>query len=203
MNPAMMLAVFAPRILVSQTFTADTTWVAPTSTYQLETLVGQGQAGGLSVSILAVNVFYVGSGSGNGPAANDWSNVQPVAAAALSTVNGGGSGSYSALTLFKYADGTESIVSTATAYNNAVAGSAAISYDTGWHTSGPITNSGSANIIYTRSNGADATGFGQTFAGGIGGPATPVSLTNIAIAPGASYPLTVPAGSSITITYYR
>ena len=51
--------------------------------------------------------------------------------------------------------------------------------------------------------GASATGFSKTFVGGTGGAATPVTHNNVAVTPGATYSLAVPAGGSITITYTR
>ena len=50
--------------------------------------------------------------------------------------------------------------------------------------------------------GASATGFGQTFVGGYGGAATPREVKNVAVTPGGSYQVVVPAGGSITISYY-
>lgn len=202
MNPALMAAVFAPRVLQSRTYTANTTVIIPPTMTQLETVVGQGAPGGGSGILTAVNVFFVGSGSGASPAANDWSNVQPAVASAVSAVNAGGSGSYTALTLFKYADGTEDLTGATVSFSGAQAGTAAASFDPGWHTSGPITASGAAVVAYQRANGDPATGFGQSFPGGVGGVATPVSLTNVAVTPGASYALVIPAGASISITYY-
>lgn len=52
--------------------------------------------------------------------------------------------------------------------------------------------------------GASATGFGKTFPGGVGGPATITKFDNVAIIGGqASAPLSIPAGASITISYYE
>ena len=50
--------------------------------------------------------------------------------------------------------------------------------------------------------GAAATGFGQTFAGGYGGAATPREVKNVAVTPGGSYQVVVPSGGSIVISYY-
>jgi len=51
--------------------------------------------------------------------------------------------------------------------------------------------------------GASATGFGKTFPGGIGQAATQVSYSNVAVTGGQNYTLAIPAGGSITLTYYR
>jgi hypothetical protein len=49
--------------------------------------------------------------------------------------------------------------------------------------------------------GANATGFGKVFPGGVGGPAADVTFSNVPVTAIASYPVTVPLGGSITITY--
>lgn len=50
--------------------------------------------------------------------------------------------------------------------------------------------------------GAAASAFGKTFPGSTGNVAqTATSLTNIAVTPNQAYPITVPAGGSITITW--
>ena len=50
--------------------------------------------------------------------------------------------------------------------------------------------------------GAAASGFGKTFPGGTGGPATPQSFKDVAVTPGQQFSITVPSGGSITISYY-
>lgn len=49
--------------------------------------------------------------------------------------------------------------------------------------------------------GTSATGFGKVFPGGVGGPASDVTFTNVPVTAMASYPVVVPTGGSITITY--
>lgn len=51
--------------------------------------------------------------------------------------------------------------------------------------------------------GSKTLGFGKTFPGGVGGPAVPANYTNISVTPGMPYPLTIPTGGSITISYYE
>jgi hypothetical protein len=50
--------------------------------------------------------------------------------------------------------------------------------------------------------GGNTTGFGQTFAGGYGGPAQAQTVSNVGVTPGGQYPIVVPSGGSITISYY-
>lgn len=51
--------------------------------------------------------------------------------------------------------------------------------------------------------GASTTAFGKTFPGGAGGPASPTSFTNVTVTGGSSYSIVVPAGGSLTISYYQ
>lgn len=53
------------------------------------------------------------------------------------------------------------------------------------------------------STGANSSAFGYTFPGGVGGPASTLTYGNITVTPGASYSIIVPAGGSVTITYYK
>lgn len=50
-------------------------------------------------------------------------------------------------------------------------------------------------------NGADTTAVGLTFPGGSGGPSSTTTYTNVAVTPNTSYPMTIPGGGYITITY--
>jgi hypothetical protein len=51
--------------------------------------------------------------------------------------------------------------------------------------------------------GASATGIGKTFPGSLGNVTqTPVTFNNISVTSGSSYNIVVPAGGSITISYY-
>jgi hypothetical protein len=55
---------------------------------------------------------------------------------------------------------------------------------------------------YPATTGAASTGFGLTFPGGAGGPASVTNHGATAVTAGQSYALTIPAGGSITISYY-
>lgn len=53
------------------------------------------------------------------------------------------------------------------------------------------------------SNGQDATYFGEAFPGGVGAVATPYTITNTPIQPGAAYSVFVPSGGTLTISYCK
>lgn len=50
--------------------------------------------------------------------------------------------------------------------------------------------------------GGDSGAFGNNYAGGNGGAATPVTTTNVAVTPGQTYTITVASGGYITFQYY-
>ena len=69
----------------------------------------------------------------------------------------------------------------------------------------------SGQMYFPGNAGAASSAFGNTYPGGtyagtypsgVGSPATTLSFTNIAVTPGASYPITVPSGGTITIQFY-
>lgn len=51
-------------------------------------------------------------------------------------------------------------------------------------------------------NGSASSGFGKTFPGGVGGPASSVTFNDVAVVAGQAYNIVVPTGGSITISYY-
>jgi hypothetical protein len=62
----------------------------------------------------------------------------------------------------------------------------------------------SSSSSYPATTGASATAFGKTFPGSTGNvPQTTTTFSDIPITPGASYNIVVPAGGSITITYFQ
>lgn len=49
--------------------------------------------------------------------------------------------------------------------------------------------------------GSTTTAFGNTYLGGVGGAATPVTTTNVSVTPGQTYGITVGAGGYVTFQY--
>lgn len=60
-----------------------------------------------------------------------------------------------------------------------------------------------SNNIASQSTGAATTGFGKSFPGGVGGPATAVTYENIPAVSGDPYVLSIPSGGSLVITFYE
>lgn len=68
----------------------------------------------------------------------------------------------------------------------------------------PFYDIGGGMQYYTpQFDGANTTGFGYTFAGGVGGPATPTTYTNVPVTPGTTYTVNSTGDGYITIIYYQ
>lgn len=208
------------RRLVTETFSSNTTWTAPMSTYSLQQASGKGAAGTPSyrdpntTSSLEVTHVQGASGAGGGPHnLMDWSEFASHNSDMLNKVNAGGSGSDGSghWSYTQYSDNTAFFDSDPLSWSDVVAGSASLS-TTGWKSSGPVVagDNGSAVVSFTKlgtyhpaTTGASSTGFGKTFPGGTGGAASTTIFTDVVVTPGASYNLVIPAGGLITITYYK
>jgi hypothetical protein len=212
----------ATRRLVTQTFTGNGTWTAPATTTRIESASGYGAAGTPSSYSGDVNQSHIvdtilgQNNTGNGSStsgARSWDSFQNDAVSVASHINGGGTGTDLD---FHYtghlADNTYDWATNSFPFNNAIPGSATVSYSSGWKTTGAVVDGdiGFSTVAWREygtttpaTTGADTTAFGDTFPGGTGGPATPTSFSNIAVTPGTAYPITVPSGGSLTITYYQ
>lgn len=211
--------------VVSETFTSSTTWVAPATVTNLLAVIGKGQDGASDYqgTITVAYVTVVNSASGSG------ANSLPITAAgAYNTAricanlyNAGGyqSAPNAANRQFTfYANNTFAwtdtnpwgfgdfpyyLVAGTWSYSGSPL-SGSLTYP------GSFSYSASGGVIYPGSAGATTSGFGFGFPGGglsgtypnaTGDAATPASYTNVAVTPGASYSLSIPAGGYITIQY--
>lgn len=67
----------------------------------------------------------------------------------------------------------------------------------------PIYEIGGGIQFFTpQFDGANTTGFGYTFAGGVGAPATPTTYNNVAVTPGTTYTINSTGDGYIIIVYY-
>ncbi|UOD28787.1 hypothetical protein INH39_25600 [Massilia violaceinigra] len=203
------------RRLVQFLANTSTTWVAPLTTNRLEQLLGRGEngsAGGtVSTSRSVTYVAWLIGGSGSNSGTADWSAAQAAANSAFSAINAGGSVSWNEVQIGQYNNGTYSQFGNIQSTSNVVAGSASMTFTPGWQSSGPITGGGSqlgwsatVNFDYVatgQTNGAAATGFGYTFAGGVGIPAENIFHYNVPVIPGNSYNLVVPPGGAFIFSY--
>lgn len=177
MNLMMMLAACRSRTLKTQTFTSNTTWVAPATTSLLETLTGKGGTGTAAYTREGYSYVERNEAQGRLRSTGEW-------VVRSSTTGVGFSTSYPT-------DGCGPSVptddETYSAYRSCSYYSS-ISADT---------------EVVPATTGGTTTGFGKTFVGGTGGAATPATHNAVAVTSGASYPLVIPTGGSITITYYE
>lgn len=212
----------------SVTFTTNQTWTSPVGVTNLLTVVGKGQDGApattgyydpstersaniISVAGLSGPNPYVGVGL-NGTGTADWATHQNTAPNAATTLNTGGTGTVQATVFWQYSDGFHYVYSNVS-YTNAIPSSAKVYTGSGWRTSGPILagqdglqgvtwlEQGAYHPATSATTGASTTGFSKTFAGGVGVSATSTTYTNVAITASTGYPIVVPTGGYITITY--
>jgi hypothetical protein len=172
------------RKLVTETITSSRTWVAPTSTNRIETAGGYGAAGtpydpGTPDQhgwyCITTVTFHKRDGSG----------VDQTASQGPNHLDGSAVPS-------NYCDPTVFYTT---------AQSANYDYSTTCYNFYAVTVAGTPPTPAT--TGASTTAFGKTFPGGTGGPASTTTFNSISISPGASYPISIPAGGSLTISYYK
>lgn len=221
MNPAVQAVIcgHGRQLVTLPPFTSNATWTAPITTNRIEKASGKGQNGTPSGtgtrSASAQGDSVTGHTSGSGPNSGlpfSWSDFQGDITSVLNQVNGGGNGNGYVVTYDAYVNSnTYSNTLYQYGYSGAIAGSASVYTSPGWKTSGSIlgTDYGYFVINYDQqytipaTTGANATAFGKTFPGGVGAPAAVTEFTNIAITPGATYNIVVPAGGSVTISYFQ
>lgn len=196
--------------LTTTTFTSNGTWVAPAGVALVITLTGKGQDGaaGYWTDIYTADGGYVSYVQSNaiagvssttieGRAQIEWDKFPTVHDPNGAVVNWlywyyastTTSGSYSGLIRLK------------SGFSKTKTGS-------GWGTT--YTTPPASDVSYRVGNmeqyvypttGANSSGLGYTFNGGVAGPATPATYNNVAVTPGNSYPIVVPSGGYVTIQY--
>ena len=203
--------------LVTQTFYANATWVAPATTFRIETLSGSGTNGSAGSSYLAntggsfTGLYNTGSGPGANSGYGTWAQLKSYADAAFNAINSGSSAPYTVCTIIQYI--TPSITYSVSAGGvvspggTPVPGSANYTYSGSAASSGIITGNGNIVINYEigtgASNGSSSFAFTKNFQGGVGGPATPATYYNEPVTPGNSYNFTIFSGGFVQIQYLQ
>lgn len=216
MAPWLLAIISGQRRLVSVTLNANGTFTTPFGVSKVN-LSGKGAAGTPAFSSTRAasaqgdSIAGHGSGSGASPGALAWDSFQDNSSR-ISQVNAGGTGSYFVVRYDGYPlSATYDTALSQSTFQNAVPGSASLFTSAGWKTSGAVstTDSGFSLILYTQSYTVDATtgastsAFSRTFAGGAGGPATVTTFNDVTVTENTPYPVVVPSGGSLTITYYQ
>jgi hypothetical protein len=174
MNPAVQAVICGHRRQqVTQTFTANATWPAPLTTNRIDSAVGKGGAGSPQTST-RVAAYK-----------KETRTYRYYGFSGDTVLVSSQTDYYGGVTPSDYCDAQSTPTADGYTYKCYVFTDASF-FDVTPATTGPST-----------------TAFGQTFPGGTGGPASNTTVTNVAITPGASYNIVVPAGGSLTITYYQ
>lgn len=211
----------AGRRAITQTFTANTTWVAPPNVADLLVLTGKGQDGtaGFWSTLNSVGAVIASSANCTFPvygASLDYSVPYGQAQGIQTTVSGwttdpaGQFVSFTRVYIYYWCPATSNWRSESIAFAGTVRRIGTVNLVGGMPTSGTVPTPPSGDLALCDNlefftdptTGASTTGFGFTFAGGVGGPATPVTYNNVSVTPGVSYNLVIPSGGSIVIQYY-
>lgn len=205
--------------LTTTTFTSNGTWVAPAGVALVIVLSGRGQDG--SPTPYNYTTQYWASPSVNtqsNPPYLTWDTLYTLATSNQSVigsyVGGYGPSSFLAATGFfigtgdtwnQYVDNYENFSGLIV---DSVGGITTEGYT---QSSGNVVRSSLVsgvngfrfviNFTIPGFLGSSSTGLGQTFPGGNGGPAPVTTFNNIAVTPGASYPIVVAPGGYVTIQY--
>ena len=212
----------AGRRVVTQTFTSNTTWVAPPNVANLLILTGEGQDGTAGFWSTLNNIGVVVEAFTScilpsyGPSLDysvPYGQAQGIqtTASGFTTDSAGQSVTFTRFYSYTWCPAASEWRSTDLSYSGTVRRIGTVSLVGNMPTSGAVpTPPGSPQTalcnnleFYTDpTTGASSTAFGYTFAGGSGGPATSVTYNNVAVTPNASYNIVVPSGGSVSIQYY-
>lgn len=207
-------------VLQTVTFTSSGTWVAPAGVSLVTTASGYGAAGdpggafwyygNAGYFAYSYETNYFTGSPDNTPS---YADVTGYAQASLSSINS------------STADRVVTFFPVLYNYNPATNGTTVLYPDPvtkrvrglGAATEGPWGNTSGTLVKgigngwyfsieqyyeYGPTTGASSTALGLTFPGGDGGPAGTTTYNNVAVTPGGSYAISVPAGGSVTLQYY-
>lgn len=217
---ARAFGMFGLSRLVTVTFTANGTWVAPAGV-SLVNMVGAGSNGVAAHNVtttLFVELTGVNStGLANAPYLN-YSTAYSALSAAQSALNSciGGAGPSSVLSQEHWIIGTDNTWALSSNLTGDLSGVTILSVGSisGLNTSGSVSygylaaNGGNlvgsfpCTYLVPAGAGTASTGIGKTFPGGTsGGTAPTTSFANVAVTAGNSYTIVVPSGGSVSISY--
>lgn len=219
-------------LLNTVTFTANGNWVAPVSVSNVAVLTGQGSPGVSDYITTGVyNAFFLAyQGSSPSPVAQppyaQWADVYADYNTALSQLNlsypSWGPSTYLAgRSYFVYSNNywerSGSNADLSGLYLTSVSSNPVRSPSTSGNITYSSLSAGAtgwtvvANGYAQGYAGSASTALGKSFPGGsytgtypngTGSAATPATYNNVTVTPGASYPIVVPSGGSVTIQYY-
>lgn len=214
----------AARTATQQVFTSSGTWVAPSTVSKVAVLTGTGGTGQAAQwnSLFGSTIYGISRDSSVGSGTLSWGSLYSTALSTISDLNSGGPGDRiapnSVTNEFYFVTPDDSVIdgSNNTGYldGELIRGTASL-VSVNVQTSGQVLYSqlnsgisgwslgGSLEVFQDATTGGSTTALGYTFLGGTGGPATPVTYTNVPVTPGASYFISIVAGEggSVSLTY--
>jgi hypothetical protein len=213
--------LFRGRPLITYTFPSGTsTFTVPVNVTTIRTAIGKGADGTPVVWTAASNAapaYAIGYASGSGGSVSiTWGDLYSQIQSHQSTVNAGGSGErslYIPTYLFQiFVTGSSTNLGIVTTFSNyeTIRGTASIVSENSPPSSGTITYAQVLNnsrgyglsgleVKTGGTTGANTTGFGLTFPGGVQTAATTTTFSNVSVTPGTTY--TIVNNGSLTITY--
>ncbi|UOD31681.1 hypothetical protein INH39_08365 [Massilia violaceinigra] len=205
------------RQLVNLTFYSNATWTCPATTTRVS-VTAQGSSGSPQSTTYrgatCTEVTYINDGqfpeglqSGN----FGWDAVRGETNFGTATRLNNGIPSFFRLEIVQYSHWSFGEkyrrTSTLVPLDNFIPGSASVSFQGAFPASGPILSNASAsltfNYVVAATNGLPTRAFGNTFPGGVGGPASASALPDTVVVPGSPYPLTIPSGGWVSLSYYQ
>ena len=209
----------APLNLQTTTFTSSSSWTAPIGVTNLTVLTGKGGDGEPASEFWAPNQIgytaYSYEWSGAGGAIDGAPQYDQVRSSGLATIAGFNSSTADRTivwgpSLYYYNPATQKTTFVGGDFiSRRVRGTITPS-------SGPWDNNSSQQVkgigngwyfngetffSSPETTGGTSSAFGNTYPGGVGGAATPITTTNVSVTPGQTYGITVGAGGYVTFQY--
>lgn len=155
-----------------------------------------------------ITILQTSGGPGPSSGYGDWSTLVSYANSAVASINSGAS-TYNGCAISQWTTPSATYGVYPQSYASPtgfVSNSARWTAEDG-NTSGAVLRSGYFALIwdvpYAATTGGSTTAFGQTFVGGTGGVASPATVSNISVAPGQGYSISVATDGYVTISYLQ
>lgn len=208
----------APLNLQTTTFTSSTSWVAPTGVTNLLVLTGKGGDGepfseGWSYQNIGIAAYSYewGDAGGSAELTPTYEQVTGYANGVLAEINGSTSDRTVTWTEYRYFyNPTTQKTTVEASYTSKRIRGTAVKYVGPWdNSSGQLVlgigsgwyMAGEQYFASGPTTGDTTTAFSNTYPGGVGGAATPITTTNVSVTPGQTYGITVGAGGYVTFQY--
>lgn len=207
----------APLNLQTATFTSSGSWTAPVGTTNLTVLTGAGGSGTpfsegwYTGNLLAAYSYSTSDTGGSIENTPTYEQVTSYAESVLGDLNSSTADRTKYWTVYRYFynPSTYKTIVESDFTSRRMRG-VVTKYEGPWDNKSGQYVQGIGGGWYMRAElysseaattGADSTAFGNTYAGGVGGAATPVTTNNVAVTPGQTYSISVGSGGYVTFQY--